>query len=134
MFTLLNKLRNYKPTNLDKRKERKETLTNAEMLYNSRNNVIKAFEDKFFSFKDGFQKEEPDVPDETLPYWVRVENERFNSTKNNVKRVKDKFAVPGGNGFRIYVNDSFQLIQDIEHDGITHEEALKEISKIRDDI
>ena len=134
MFTLLNKLRNYKPTNLDKRKERKETLTNAEMLYNSRNNVIKAFEDNFFSFKDGFQKEEPDVPDETLPYWVRVEKKRFNTIKNNVKRVKDKFAVPGGSGFRIYINDSFQLIQDIENDGITHEEALKEISKIRDDI
>ena len=134
MFTLLNKLRNYKPTNLDKRKERKETLTNAEMLYNSRNNVIKAFEDNFFSFKDGFQKEEPDVPDETLPYWVRVENKRFNTIKNNVKRVKDKLAVPEGSGFRISVNDSFQLIQDIEHDGITHEEALKEISKIRDDI
>ena len=88
----------------------------------------------FFSFKDGFQKEEPDVPDETLPYWVRVEKKRFNTIKNNVKRVKDKFAVPGGSGFRIYVNDSFQLIQDIENDGITHEEALKEISKIRDDI
>ena len=58
------------------------------MLYNSRNNVIKAFEDNFFSFKDGFQKEEPDVPDETLPYWVRVENKRFNTIKNNVKRVK----------------------------------------------
>ena len=134
MFTLLNKLRNYKPTNLDKRRERKETLTNAEMLYNSRNNVIKAFEDNFFSFKDGFQKEESDVPNETLPYWVRVENKRFNTIKNNVKRVKDKLAVPGGSGFCIYVNDSFQLIQDIEHDGITHEEALKEISKIRDDI
>ena len=134
MFTLLNKLRNYKPTNLDKRRERKETLIYAEMLYNSRNNVIKAFEDNFFSFKDGFQKEEPDLPDETLPYWVRVENKRFNTIKNNVKRVKDKFAVPGGSGFRIYINDSFQLIQDIENDGITHEEALKEISKIRDDI
>ena len=30
----------------------------------------------FFSFKDGFQKEEPDVPDETLPYWVRVEKKK----------------------------------------------------------
>ena len=76
MFTLLNKLRNYKPTNLDKRREGKETLNNAEMLYNSSNNVIKAFEDNFFSFKDGFQKEEPDVPDETLPYWVRVEKKK----------------------------------------------------------
>ena len=53
MFTLLNKLRNYKPTNLDKRRERKETLNNAEMLYNSRNNVIKAF---FFHLKMDFKK------------------------------------------------------------------------------
>ena len=35
MFTLLNYLRNYKSTNPDKTRERKETLTNAEMLYNS---------------------------------------------------------------------------------------------------
>ena len=56
MFTSLNDLRNYKPTNLDKKKERKETSTNAEMLYNSRNKVIKAFEDKFFHLKMNFQK------------------------------------------------------------------------------
>ena len=35
MFTLLNYLRNYKSLNPDKTRERKETLTNAEMLYNS---------------------------------------------------------------------------------------------------
>ena len=52
MFTLLNDLRNYKPTNPDKVKERKETLTNAEMLYNRRNNIIEAFQDGLFSFKD----------------------------------------------------------------------------------
>ena len=43
MFTLLNDLRNYKPTNPDKIRERKEILTNAGMMYNSRNNVIEAF-------------------------------------------------------------------------------------------
>ena len=52
MFTLLNDLRNYKPTNPDKIRERKETLTNAEMLYNRRNNIIEAFQDGLFSFKD----------------------------------------------------------------------------------
>ena len=72
MFTLLNDLRNYKPTNPDKIRERKETLTKAKMLHNSRNRVIKAF-DKVFPFKDGFQKEEPDMPEETLPDWVRVD-------------------------------------------------------------
>ena len=53
---LLKDLRNYKPTSADKIRERKETLTNAEMLYNSRNN-IKAFEDGVFPFKDEPQKE-----------------------------------------------------------------------------
>ena len=52
MFTFLNELRNYKPTNPDKIRERKETLTNAEMLYNRRNNIIEAFQDGLFSFKD----------------------------------------------------------------------------------
>ena len=103
------------------------------MLYNRRNNVSKAFENKAFPFKDGFQKYEPDLSDED---WVRVDKKRFNSIKNNVKRIKDenKFVVAGGSGSRIYVNDVYQLIQDREHDGITHEEALKKISKICDDI
>ena len=43
MFTLLNDLRNYKPTNPDQIRERKEILTNVGMMYNSRNNVIEAF-------------------------------------------------------------------------------------------
>ena len=121
LFTLLNDLWNYKATNPAKIRDRKETLTNAEMLYNSRNNVIKAFRDKFFPFKDGFQKEEPGVPDKTLPDWVTVDKKRFNTIKNNVKRVKDKneFVLSGGSGSRIYVNDSYQLIQGIEHDEIT---------------
>ena len=38
------------------------------MLYNSMNNVTDAFEDGIFPFKDEFQKKEPDVADETLPY------------------------------------------------------------------
>ena len=56
MFTLLNDLRNYKPTNPDKIRERKEILTNVGMMYNSRNNVIEAFQERIFPFKDEFQK------------------------------------------------------------------------------
>ena len=32
--------------------------TKAEKLYNNRDNVIKAFENRVFSFEDGFQKKE----------------------------------------------------------------------------
>ena len=59
------------------------------------------------------------MPDETLPDWVRVDKKRFNTIWNNVKKIKDKnkFFLPGGGGFRIYANDSYQLIQGIEYDG-----------------
>ena len=66
---LLKDLRNYKPTSADKIRERKETLTNAEMLYNSRNNIIKAFEDGVFPFKDEPQKEKWDRSDKALRNW-----------------------------------------------------------------
>ena len=48
MFGLLNELKKYKPKNLKKIKSKEETLTNAETLYNNRDNVIKTFEDKVF--------------------------------------------------------------------------------------
>ena len=56
MFTLPNDLKKQDAKNLDKIKSKKETLINAEKLYNNRNNVIKAFEDGVFWFKDGFQQ------------------------------------------------------------------------------
>ena len=56
MFEQLENLEKDDPKNLDKRDSRGETLINAKKLYNKRNNVIKAFENGFFPFKDGFQK------------------------------------------------------------------------------
>ena len=60
------------------------------MLYNSRNNVIEAFEDKVFLFKDKFQKEESDMSDKALPNWVKVDEKRFNRIKNKIQQVKYK--------------------------------------------
>ena len=73
---------------------------------------------------------------DTLPDWVRVDKKRFTTIKNNVKRVpdKNKFVTPGRSGSRIYVNDSYYLIQDIEHGEITYEEALEIMLKIHNDI
>ena len=73
---------------------------------------------------------------DTLPDWVRVDKKRFTTIKNNVKRVRDKnkFVIPGRSGSRIYVNDSYYLIQDIEHGEITYEEALEIMLKIHNDI
>ena len=87
------------------------------MLYNSMNNVIDAFGDGIFPFKDEFQKKESDVVDETLPYWVKVVKKRLDGIQNKVKTFKNKnrFVVPGGSGDCINANGSYRLIQDIEN-------------------
>ena len=56
MLKLLNGLKDYNPTNPDKIKYKEETLINPKKLYKNKNNVIKAFEDGVFPFKDGFKK------------------------------------------------------------------------------
>ena len=71
MVSLLNELRNYKPTNPNKITAKKITLINAKKLYNNRNNVIKAFENRVFPFKDGFQKKESIMSNKVLPDWVK---------------------------------------------------------------
>ena len=47
-------------------------------------NVIKAFENGVFPFKDGFQKKESDMSDKALPDWVKVGKKRFDQIKNEV--------------------------------------------------
>ena len=43
MLRLLNNLKDYKPTNLDKIKSKEETLNDAENLYKNRSSDIKAY-------------------------------------------------------------------------------------------
>ena len=61
MFELLNNLKEYNPTKLDKIRSREETLNDAEKLYKNRSSIIKAFENGVFPFNYGFQKEKSDV-------------------------------------------------------------------------
>ena len=49
-------------------------------MYNTRNEVIKAFEDGFFLLKDGFQEKELDVL--KLPDSVRVDKKTFKQIKD----------------------------------------------------
>ena len=68
MLKLLNGLKDYNPTNPDKIKYKEKTLINGKKLYKNRNNVIKAFEEGVFSFKDGFQKKKKsNMSDKVLP-------------------------------------------------------------------
>ena len=56
MLGLMNDLKKYEPRYSNKIKSTEEAPTNAEKVYNNRNNVIKAFENEVFPFRDGFQK------------------------------------------------------------------------------
>ena len=134
-FNQLEDLKKFDPNNPGNIREKEETLINTEKVYNNRNNVNNAFENEVFPFKDGLKKKRLEMSD-TLQDWVRVDKKRFTTIKNNVKRVRDKnkFIIPGRSGSRIYVNDLYYQIRDIEHGEITYEEALEIMLKIRNDI
>ena len=102
-------------------------------MYNTRNEVIKAFEDGFFLLKDGFQEKELDVI--KLPDSVRVDKKTFKQIKDEVKKVKDKnIYVRSNQDTYIRVNNSYKVIWDIEYGRITHKEELERINKIHSDI
>ena len=135
MLNQLKDLEGYNPKNSDKRNSRKETLINAKKLCNNRNNVIKASENEVFPFKDGFGKKESDMSDKALPDQVKVDKKRFNVIKNEIQQVKNKNLQARPNrGSPIYFDESYKLIQDIQHSNITHEEELKIITDIRKNI
>ena len=100
------------------------------------NNVIDAFEDGIFPFKDEFQKKRVRCGWWNSTILGKSRQKRLDRIQNKVKMFKNKnrFVVPGGSGDRINANGSYRLIQDIENGKITHEEALKEIFKICNDI
>ena len=104
-------------------------------MYNNRNNVIKAFENRFFPFKDGFRKKKSYISDKALPDWVKVNEERLNKIENEIQQAKNKnlHARPY-HGSPIYFGESYKLIQDIEHSKITHETSLKMVTDIRNNI
>ena len=108
MFKQLKDLKKYDHKIHTKKKSRKEILTNADKLYNNRNNVINAFENKDFPFKyESYQKEELDVVDKALPDWVKVDKKRFDRIKNKIQNAKNNFVVPGGSGVCINADNSY---------------------------
>ena len=89
MFKLLDYLREYDPTNLDKIKPREKTINNVRKLHNNRNNDIKTFENGVvFSFSHGFQKEKLDMSDKTLAKQLKVSEKIFDAIKNAVQNAK----------------------------------------------
>ena len=99
MLKHLKDLEKNDPKNPEKKNSKKETLINAEELYNNKGNVIKAFEDGIFPFNNGFyQKEESNMADKALPDWVKVDKKRFDMIKMEIQNAKNKnkFVVLGG--------------------------------------
>ena len=135
MFGLLNDFKKYEPKKLKKIKSKEEASTNTEKLYNNRGNVIKAFENGVFPFSDGFKKKRA-----KHVWWIfaklgKNRQKRFDRIKNQNQNAKnDNLQARPERGSPTYFNESYKLIQDIEHSKITHEKALKMITDIRNDI
>ena len=112
MFGLLNDLKKYESKNLKKIKSKVETLTNAGKLYNNRDNVIKAFENKVFPFSVGFQKKkESGMSDKLLQNWVKVGKKRLDRIKNQIQKAKDNnLQARPERGSPIYLNEPYKLI------------------------
>ena len=73
--------------------------------------------------------------DKALPDWVKVGKKKFDRIKNQIQNAKNSnFQARPSLGVPISVNESRRLIQDIDHGKITHEETLKKIANIRNDI
>ena len=90
---------------------------------------------EFFRLKMDLRKKDSDMSDKALPDWVKVDEERFNKIKNEIQQAKNKNLQARPNrGSPIYFDESYKLIQDIEHSKIIYEEALKIITDIGNNI
>ena len=90
---------------------------------------------EFFRLAMDLKKKEPNLSDESLPNWVKIDKKRFDRIKNQNQNAKnDNLQARPEGGSPTYFNESYKLIQDIEHSKITHEKALKMITDIRNDI
>ena len=77
MFKQLKDLEGYNPKNLDRINSKKETLINAEKLYNNRKNVIKGFENGVFPLKDKSQKKKKETNQLNLTDYIEVSYGKF---------------------------------------------------------
>ena len=127
MLKQLKDLEKYDPKNRDKMNSRKETLINAEELDNNKDNVIEAFENRVFPFKDGFRKKESGVSDKTWPYWVKVDKNVFGQIKNKVflANRNNLQASPTGYGKITFLEKASRITGNIENGKDFHEKALK---------
>ena len=119
MVSLLNELRNYKSTNPDKITAKKITLINAKKLYNNRNNVIKAFENRVFPLRMDFKKKSQLCPIRNYQIGLKSKKKRFDRIQNKVQNAKNNNlqARPFGN----FINfiESNKLIHEIAYHTIT---------------
>ena len=90
MSILLNILKWYNPTNVEKIKEKKETLINAERLYNNRNNVIKVFKKGIFLYTDGFEIEQESEEESDEESEEELEKEIKNILKEFNKCIEEE--------------------------------------------
>ena len=82
-------------------------------MYNNRDKVIKAFENGFFRFSNGFQKKETGMSDKSLSNWVKVDKKSFDGIKNQIQNAKkNNLQARPEHGSPVYFDESYKLIED----------------------
>ena len=96
MLDLMNKLKGY---NAGEKKSKYEVLHNTKKVYNTRINIINAFEDGTFPKKP--DKQEIDIPEleseepkEKIPEWVEISDYAFDRLKDKIDNAVDKNLGP----------------------------------------
>ena len=93
MSILINKLKNYVPTNPKKKRSRQEVLDNAKKLCNIRNNIINAFENKIF-----FRKSDIDIITKDLSGQTddmsKLKDEESKKKSKQKKYLYEKWSKP----------------------------------------
>ena len=148
-ITVLKKIISSMKTDItDKSEEEKKkifakqenVLSNAEMLLEKRNELIKQFSknniiskgDKFY---DALKKSEESIPekseqepDQSIPKWVLVSKDRFDFIKLKINKNKDLATMI--NGERYTLNDANKLINKIAEKKIGKNSAIKEYNNL----
>ena len=89
-------------------------------MYKNRDNVIKAFEDRFFPYDNQFEEKESDMSDKALPVWAEVDKKRFDNRKNKIQDTRNNNLQARPSRKVINLVESNKLLQEIVHSKITH--------------
>ena len=133
MFSLLNDIIEYDRRNLDKIKSRKKTLMQRGCIITGETS-LRHLRTGIFHLTMDFKKQNQICLTKHYQIAQKQRKKRCDRTKNKVQNTKNNNLQARPSGKFINFIESNKLLQDKAQSKVTHEEALKRITDIRDNI